>query len=110
MAKVDQKAKFKAAGFQVIENLGSMLVSDFADGLEFNDYLVVADKVGEIFLVENSTSIFQRQSGLRDCWNAAMFEFNAKAFLVNRLVEAAALVFIDFEAGTNNGVTLILED
>ena len=87
-----------------------MLVSDFAGGLEFNDYLVVADKVGEIFLVENSTSIFQRQSGLRDCGNPAMLEFNSETFLVNRFVEPAAFILVNFEASTNDRVALILED
>src|SRR6266480_7347951 len=110
MAKVDEKAKLKPSGFQVIENLSSMLVSEFGDGLEFDDYFAVADKIGGIFLVENSVSILQRQSGLRDCWNTAMLEFNAETFLVHRLVKAAALIFVNFEAGTNNGKALILKD
>ena len=87
-----------------------MLVSEFRDGLQFDDYLVVADKIGEIFLVENSPSVLQRQSRLRDCGYAAMLEFDAKTFLVHGLVKAAALVFVNFEAGANNGVALILED
>ena len=110
MAKVDEKPKFKPAGFQVIENLSAMLVHQFGEGLQFNDYFVVADKIGEIFLVENSASIFKGQSGLRDCWDVAILEFNAKTFLINRLVKAAALVFVNFEAGANNGVALLFKD
>ena len=87
-----------------------MLVSEFRDGLQFDDYLVVADKIGEIFLVENSPSVLQRQCRLRNCWNAAMVEFNAQTFLVHRFVKAAASVFVNFEAGADNGVTFILED
>lgn len=110
MAKVDQNPKFKPAGFQIIENLRAMLVSKFGDGLEFDDYFVVADKIREIFLSENSTSIFKGQSRLRDCWDAAMLEFNAQTFLIHRLVEAAALVFVNFEARANDCVALVLED
>ena len=39
-----------------------------------------------------------------------MVEFNAQTFLVRRFVKAAALVFVNFEAGADNGVTFILED
>jgi hypothetical protein len=31
MAKVDENPKFKPAGFQVIENLSAMLVSEFGE-------------------------------------------------------------------------------
>ena len=113
MAKVEQEAKLKAARFQVIENLSSMLVSEFGDGLQFDDYFVVADKIGEIFLAENSASILKGQSRLRDCWNASgsgRIEFNAETFLVNRLVKAAALFFVNFEAGANNRIRFIFED
>jgi hypothetical protein len=39
-----------------------------------------------------------------------MFEFDAKAFLIYRLVEPAALIFVNFKAGANNGVALVLKD
>jgi hypothetical protein len=39
-----------------------------------------------------------------------MPEFNAETFLIHRFVKAAALVFVNFEAGSNNGVALVLED
>ena len=110
MAKVDEKPKFKPAGFQVIENLSAMLVRESRESLQLDDYFVVADKIGEIFLVENSASIFKGQSRLRNCWDAAILEFNAKTFLIHRLVKAAALVFVNFEAGANNGITFLLED
>jgi hypothetical protein len=110
MAEVDEKPKFKPARFQVIKNLSVLLVSQFGDGLQFDDYFVVADKIREIFLVENSASIFKGQSRLRNCWDAAMLEFNAQTFLIHRLVKAAALVFVNFEAGANNGITFLLED
>jgi len=86
-----------------------MLVSELSNSLEFNDYLLVADEIRKIFLGENSASIFQGQCRQRDCWNAAMFEFNAETFLVNRLVKTTALVFVNFEAGANNGVTFVFE-
>jgi hypothetical protein len=88
----------------------AVLVHKFGEGLQFDEYFVVADKIGEISLVESSASIFKGQSGLRDCWDAAILEFNAKTFLIHRLVEAAALVFVNFEAGANNGITFLLED
>ena len=110
MAKVDEKPKFKPAGFQVIKDLSAVLVHKFGEGLQFDEYFVVADKIGEIFLVESSASIFKGQSGLRECWDAAILEFNAKTFLIHRPVKAAALVFVNFEAGANNGITFLLED
>ena len=87
MAKVNEQPKLKPPRFQIIEGLSSMLVSEFGEGLQFDNYLVVADKIGEIFLVENSPSVLQRQSRLRDCWNAAMVEFNAETLLVDRLLK-----------------------
>jgi len=110
MAEIDEKAKLKAAGFQVIENLSSMLVSEFGNRLQLDDYLAVANRISEIFLAKDSASILEGQCRLRDCWNAAILEFNAETFLVNRLVKAAALVFVNFEASANNGITFILED
>ena len=110
MAKVDENPKFKPAGFQVIENLSAMLVSEFGESLQLDDDFVVADKIGKIFLVENSASILTGQPRLRDCWDAAIVEFNAKTFLIHRLVKAAALVFVNFEAGANNGVALLFKD
>jgi hypothetical protein len=110
MAKVHKKAKLKTASFQIIENLSAMLVSELDDCLWFDDYFLVADEVGEIFLGENSAPILQRQPRLGDCWNAAMLEFNTKTLLINRLVKGATLVLVDFEAGSNNGITFILED
>jgi hypothetical protein len=53
-----------------------MLVGQCGDGLQFDDYFVVAHKIGEIFLAEDS-SVFQEQSG-RDCWDLAMLKFNAR--------------------------------
>lgn len=87
-----------------------MLVSEFGDGFQFDDHCVVADKIGEIFLVENSPSVLQRQSRLRDCRNAAMLEFNAETFLIYGFVKPAALVFVNFETGANNGITFAFED
>jgi hypothetical protein len=110
MAKVNEKTQLKPAGFQVIENLSAMLVSEFGDRLQFDDYFVVADKIREIFLAENSTSVLQGQSRLRDRWNAGMLEFNAETFLIYRLVKAAALVFVNFEASANNGIRFVFED
>jgi hypothetical protein len=109
MAKVDENPKFKPAGFQVIENLSAMLVSEFGESLQLGDDFVVADKIGKIFLVENSASILKGQPRLRDCWDAAIVEFNAKTFLIHRLVKAAAFVFVNFEAGANNGITFFLK-
>ncbi len=79
-------------------------------GLQFDDHIAVADKIWEIFLVENSLSILQGQSRLRDCWNPAKLEFGAETFLVHGLLKATALVFVNFEAGTHNGITFVLED
>ena len=39
-----------------------------------------------------------------------MFEFDAKTFLIHGFVKAAAFVSVNFEAGANNGVALVLED
>jgi hypothetical protein len=91
MAKVHEKAKLKFAGFQVIENLSAMLVSELSDSLQFDDYFFVADKIGKIFLRQDSTSILEGQSRLRDYWNTAMLEFNAETFLIRRLVKAQPL-------------------
>jgi hypothetical protein len=122
MAKVNEQTKLKPASFQVIENLRTMLASEFGDSLqlfagqdllkidernfwhrftsqnaerEFDDYFVVADKIGEIFLAQDSPSVLQGQSELRDCRNATMLEFNSETFLVNGLVKAAALVLVN---------------
>ena len=92
MAKVDEKAKFKPDCLQIIENLRSMLVIEFGNRLQLDDYFAVANKISEVFLAKDSASILQGQCWLRDCWNAAILEFNAETFLVNRLVKAAALV------------------
>ena len=110
VAKVDEKTELKPARFQVIENLCAMLVSEFGDGLQFDNYFVAANEIWEIFLSENSASIFKGQSRLRDCWDAAILEFNAETFLVHRLVKATALIFVNFKAGAHDGITFILED
>jgi hypothetical protein len=39
-----------------------------------------------------------------------MLELDAKTFLIHRLVKAAALFLVNFEAGANNGIALVLQD
>ena len=39
-----------------------------------------------------------------------MLDFNSETFLVNRLVEAAALIFVNFEASSDDGVAFVLEN
>ena len=87
-----------------------MLVSEVGYGLQFGNDFIVADKIGEIFLDENSAAIFKGQPWLRDCWNAAMLEFNSETFLVHGLVKAAAFVSINCEARANDCVAFIFEN
>src|SRR6267143_7040131 len=87
-----------------------MLVGQFGDGLQFDNYFVVAHKIGQIFLAQDSPSVLQGQSRLRDCWDSAMLKFNAETFLIHGLVKATALVLVNLEAGANDRLTLILED
>ena len=94
MAKGNEKTELKSAGFQVIENLSSMLVREFGASLKLEDYFLVAHKIGETFLAENPPSVIQRQTRLGDCRNVAMAEFNAQTFLIHRLVKSAALVLV----------------
>src|SRR5437667_6076827 len=110
MAEIDEKAELKPTDLQVVKNLSAMLVSEFSDGLQLYNYFVVAEKIGKILLAENSASILKRQSGLRDRRYATMFELDAETFPVHRLIKAAPLVFINFEARANNGITFIFED
>jgi hypothetical protein len=47
---------------------------------------------------------------LRDGWDPAVLEFNTETFLVDRLIKTTALVFVNFEARTNNRVAFVFED
>ena len=108
MAKINEETELEVAGLQVVQDLSAMLIRQLADSLD-NDFLV-ADKIGKVFLVEDSTSILEGQSWQGDRWNMRMPEFNVEAFLINRLVESAALIFVHFEASTDNGVAFVLEN
>ena len=39
-----------------------------------------------------------------------MLKFDAKAFLINRLVKAAPLILVNFKACTNDRIAFVLED
>ena len=53
-----------------------MLVSEVGYGLQFGNDFIVADKIGEIFLGENSAAIFKGRppgcaiAGMRQCSNS----------------------------------------
>ena len=110
MTKVNEETELEMAGLQVVQDLSAMLIRQLADSLQLDNDFLVADKIGKVFLVEDSTSILEGQSWQGDRWNMRMLEFNVEAFLINRLVKSAALIFVHFEASTDNGVAFVLEN
>ena len=51
MAQVEQQAKFVSRRLEVVMYLGAVLVGEGRHGLDFYDYLFVANEVGDIELL-----------------------------------------------------------
>ena len=110
MTKINEETKLEVAGLQVVQDLSAMLVRQLTDSFQFDDDFFVADKIGKVFLAQDPIPIFERQAWQSDCRNVRVFEFDAKAFLINRLIKSTPFVFVNLKACSNNGVAFVLED
>src|SRR5437773_5513538 len=98
MAKVDQETQFAAGCTEMVKELSSMLAYQFGDCFDFKDDLIVANEVRTEGLNQSASAILQCLRRLRLKRNLLKFQLNFQALVINRLVETAAFVLIDFKA------------
>ena len=67
--------------------------------LDLNNYLVEADKIGAIDLLQPFAFVYKWQIFLRGKWNFAPAKLQRETFLINRLKKTAAHLTIDIEDG-----------
>lgn len=57
VTEVDEEAEFKAGCFEVVVELGAVLVCEFGDGFEFDDDFAETDEVGLVGLFEGNVFV-----------------------------------------------------
>lgn len=63
--EVDQQSAWTACGFQIIQQLGSVLIRQLLHGFEFDDDLLVADQVGDVGMHELSPTGKTKSDGFK---------------------------------------------
>jgi hypothetical protein len=64
--KLTKKAEFEAGGFEVILNLRSMSIRQFLHGFEFDDDLVEADEVRDVFAFQRGSFVVEVEPASRN--------------------------------------------
>ena len=109
-AEVDKQRKSEPGSFQVIVNLGTMLVADGAYRFQFDDKLSVADEVWNILLAKRPPFVSQFERQLGSPRNALASQLNSLTFLANRFQEAAAFFVVDLQTCPDDAVALVFVD
>jgi hypothetical protein len=105
MAKVHKQTQFAAARAKVIQDLRAVFIGQDGNSLDFDDDLIVANEIRAECLKQLATAILRTLRWFRHEWNSLEFEFNLQAFVIDRFVDTAALIFVKLEACTNDRVT-----
>jgi len=106
-SEIHEKAQRVAGRVKVVEDLGTVLVGERGDGLDFQNDCLVADEVGDKAMTQNAVTIGERKLGLRLNRDFEELEFDLQALLINRFSEPAALRLVDGEACPHDGVALV---
>ena len=93
--EVNKQSEPHARGFQVVENLGTVLVSKLLDRLYLNDDLLKTNEVGLVKLLQRSAIVDNLKFALGQKWNSPLGELDFQAFLVDRLQESPSHALID---------------
>src|SRR6266536_2561719 len=83
-----------------------MLIGQHRDSFQFDDYLLEANVIWCISLLQYSVTIAESERWFRDCRNTLVFQLDAQALLIDRLQKPTALLVIYLEAGANDRVAL----
>ena len=78
-----------------------------SDCFDFQDHFVETNEIRLINLLQLFATIMKFQNRLSDDLDLPVCKLDGETLLINRLQKTAALVFIDFKAGTKNGMRLL---
>jgi hypothetical protein len=87
-------------------HLRSVLVDQFTDGFDLDEYLVEANEIGFVELFEQSPLVLEFQPPLGEKGEPTERHFHFKAFLVNRFRESIAHFVVDLDARADDCVRL----
>src|SRR5208282_3395746 len=97
VAEIDEQAQATASSLQVVVNLGTMRVSQFLEGLDFENDLIEKDEIRNVFLLQRLSLVMQGEFRLRLEDESLESELHLQALLIHRLNEAAPQFFVDFK-------------
>ena len=87
-----------------------MLICQCRNSFDFDDDLAVTNEIGGERLDKGTIAISEALRRLRKKWNSLQFKFDFQALVINRLEEAAALLFVNGKTRADDGVTFIFVD
>src|SRR5438132_3723953 len=98
VAEVNEQAKAKAGGFQVVMDLGTMLVGHLGDSLDLDDDLAEAEEVGVVVPFQGPPFVGEFKFGLWLEGDASQSQLDLQTFLVDCFQKATTSVLVHFEA------------
>jgi hypothetical protein len=108
VAEVDEETKPEARRFQVVVDLGTVLVGQFGDGLDLHDDFAKAEEIRVVMLFQGTAFVGELEFGLRLIRNVSHPQFDLQTFLIHCLQKATPLVVVHLEARPNGGVRFVL--
>jgi len=94
----------KAAGFQVVDDLGLLNAPERFQGLQFHDDRFVANEIGLVLGFQARALVEDRKFHLRPVGDAAAGHFKGHSFLVHGFKKTAPELPMDFHAGSDDGI------
>ena len=107
--EVHKKPEARLRESEVVENLGAMLFAKLVNGLDFDNYLAMADEVGDIRLLYGTAFVEYPEFSFRLKWYTAHGEFALQALLVHLFPEAVSELTVDLVDCAANGAALLFE-
>jgi hypothetical protein len=107
MAKIHEEAEFETAGVQITQNLSTVRVHKTLHGFDLENDSSEADKVRNEFLHQPLPFVFKWQLRVRNNRESSQCQLDLQTLLVNCLLEATPLLFVNLKASTHDCVTLL---
>lgn len=110
VAEVDQEPELLASRLQLVDHLRTVFVGQFLDRLDLEDDLAEAQEIRLVLLFQRLSLVLESKPRLPIEGDLLLPKLKRQAFLVHRLQEAIAFLFVHLETGANDPIALIFAD
>ena len=94
---------------EIIQQLSPVLIGECRHSLQLDNNLLETNEVRFVPLPQNLATLSQFQFLLGQERYLLKSKFDLATLLVDRLQQAAPFIFVDIEAGPNDGIALLFE-